>query len=112
MVAHPQEAPRVGKKDERIDLARGAWRIQRDSLVEATGEGDFESGISEVVDGFQNYRAGDGVVELFGRWEWYPTRILGETNLMISDSFFYADFWYRNEFVIARPAADGTCGQL
>ncbi len=103
MVAHPQEAPRVGKKDERIDLARGAWRIQRDSLVEATGEAISKAGFQSsgwlpaTVPGtvLSSY-LDDGAV---------PDPNFGRNQLMISDSFFYADFWYRNEFVIARPAA-------
>ena len=36
-----------------------------------------------------------------------PDPNFGDNQLMISDSFFYADFWYRNEFM-PPPAAPGT----
>src|ERR1039457_651693 len=35
-----------------------------------------------------------------------PDRNYGDNQLAISDSFFYADFWYRNEFVMP-PVARG-----
>ena len=33
-----------------------------------------------------------------------PDPNYGDNQLAISDSFFYADFWYRNEFTIPAPA--------
>ena len=39
-----------------------------------------------------------------------PDPNYGDNQLMISDSFFYADFWYRDEFVAAgrRPRASAS----
>ena len=103
LVAHPQEALRVGKKDERIDLARGAWRIQRDSLVVATGEAISKAGFQS--NGWLPATVPGTVLSSYLDDGAVPDPNFGRNQLMISDAFFYADFWYRDEFVIARPAA-------
>ena len=80
----------------RRNLAGGAWRLQRDSLVTAGGEA-----LSTV--GFQD---GDWVLATvpgtvltsFLNLGALPDPNYGDNQLMISDSFFYADFWYRKEF--------------
>ena len=87
-VAKPLAPPRA---DGRLDLAGGAWRVQRDSLVGAEG-------IALSRPGF-----GDGT--------WVPATVpattlvsyrnagalpdpnFGDNQLMISDAFFHADFW-------------------
>ncbi len=72
------------------------WRIQRDSLVHSTPEAISRPGFSDrdwliatvpgtVLTSYYN----DGAV---------PDPNYAGNQLMISDSFFYADFWYRNEF--------------
>lgn len=96
----PKPAPAL-RANGRLDLAGGAWRIQRDSLVHADGRALSLPG----------YRDGDWVVAtvpgtaLVSYWNAgaLPDPNFGDNQLMISDSFFYADFWYRNEFVA--PAA-------
>jgi beta-galactosidase/beta-glucuronidase len=102
IVARPQDAPQT-QKGGRIDLARGGWRIQRDSLVSADGATISKVGFSTkdwlpaTVPGtvLSSYRD-DGAI---------PDPNYGRNQLMISDSFFHADFWYRNEFVLPRPLA-------
>jgi len=97
-----QAAPKA-KKDQRMDLVRGEWRIQRDSLVTADGGAISKAGFAAnewlpaTVPGtvLSSY-LDDGAV---------PDPNYGRNQLMISDSFFYANFWYRNEFVVPRPAA-------
>jgi hypothetical protein len=37
-----------------------------------------------------------------------PDPNYGDNQLAISDSFFYADFWYRNEFAMPAPTARQT----
>jgi len=87
----------------RLDLAGGAWRLQRDSLVNASGETLSQPGFHDqdwviatvpgtVLASYVNARA-------------VPDPNYGDNQLMISDSFFYADFWYRNEFVAPRAFA-------
>src|SRR3974390_471824 len=88
----------------RMELARGGWRIQRDSLVTADGETISKAGfpsenwLPATVPGtvLSSY-VDDGAVQ-------DPN--FGRNQLMISDSFFYADFWYRDEFV-APPISPG-----
>jgi hypothetical protein len=89
--------------DGRLDLAGGRWRIQRDSLVQADG-----AALSTV--GFKDE---DWVVAtvpatvLSSYWNAgaLPDPNFGDNQLMISDAFFHADFWYRTEF--DAPAATG-----
>ncbi len=95
-VARPKAAP-PARADGRLDLAGGRWRLQRDSLVQADGEALSKLGFDDhdwivatvpgtVLSSYLNVGA-------------IPDPNYGENQLQISDSFFYADFWYRNEFV-------------
>jgi beta-galactosidase/beta-glucuronidase len=92
----PHPAPAL-RPNGRLDLAGGAWRIQRDSLVAAGGRALSQPG----------FRDDDWVVAtvpgtaLVSYWNAgaLPNPNFGDNQLQISDSFFYADFWYRNEFV-------------
>ncbi len=83
-------------------MSGGAWRLQRDSLVTAAGEALSKPGFDDrdwvvatvpatVLSSYVNAGA-------------LPDPNYADNQLAISDSFFYADFWYRNEFV-APPAA-------
>ena len=84
--------------DGRLDLAGGAWRLQRDSLVAVDGVSLSKPGFIDkdwlpaTVPGtvLSSYMD-DGAI---------PDPNYGDNQLAISDSFFYADFWYRNQFVI------------
>ena len=78
-------------------LSGGAWRIERDSLVTANGEALSKPGFQDkdwlvatvpatVLSSYWNAGA-------------LPDPNYGDNQLAISDSFFYADFWYRDEFV-------------
>jgi beta-galactosidase/beta-glucuronidase len=87
----------------RMELAGGAWRLQRDSLVTADGftlstpgfkDADWIPGTVPGTELTSYYNAGA-----------VPDPNFGDNQLMISDSFFYADFWYRDEFVA--PPAQG-----
>ena len=80
-------------------LSGGGWRLQRDSLVTASGEAISRPGFKDkdwlvatvpatVLSSYWNAGA-------------LPDPNYGDNQLMISDSFFYADFWYRNEFAAA-----------
>jgi Exo-beta-D-glucosaminidase Ig-fold domain/Glycosyl hydrolases family 2/F5/8 type C domain/Glycosyl hydrolases family 2, sugar binding domain len=87
----------------RQDLVRGSWRIQRDSLVMSDGEtlsqpgADCEGWLPATV-------PGTALVSFLNAGA-LPDPNYGDNQLQISDSFFYADFWYRNEFTIPAPAA-------
>jgi hypothetical protein len=92
-------APRAGG---RLDLAGGRWRVQRDSLVAADGR-------ALSTPGFDDRDWLIATVPGTVLTSWYnagalPDPNFGDNQLMVSDSFFYADFWYRNEWV-APPRA-------
>jgi hypothetical protein len=98
-VPRPQAAPQA-KREQRIDLVRGGWHIQRDSLVTAGGAAISMPGFSSndwlpaTVPGtvLSSYWD-DGAI---------PDPNYGRNQLQISDSFFYANFWYRNELIVPK----------
>jgi hypothetical protein len=94
----------VAESGDRLPLAGGAWRLQRDSLAKAAGDAISKPGFQDkdwmvatvpgtVLTSYLNVGA-------------VPNPDFGDNQLQISDSFFYADFWYRDEFV-APPVAKG-----
>ena len=94
-VAQPKPTP-TARPDGRLDLAGGTWRLQRESLANADGAAVSKVGFADhdwvvatvpgtVLSSYMNVGA-------------IPDPNYGENQLLISDSFFYADFWYRNEF--------------
>ncbi|MBZ5583317.1 MAG: discoidin domain-containing protein [Acidobacteriia bacterium] len=103
LVAQPHAAP-LSSAGGRLQLAGGAWRIQRDSLVAADGAALSKTGFDDK--------------------DWLPATVpgtvlssywdsgaiadpgFGTNQLNISDSYFWADFWYRDEFA-APPLAAG-----
>lgn len=94
LVAKPQPAPVAA--NGKLRLSAGAWRIQRDSQVQADGKAlssigfDDKDWLPATVPGtvLSSYWD-DGAI---------PDPNFSNNQLAISDSFFYADFWYRNEF--------------
>ncbi|MGB9455171.1 MAG: discoidin domain-containing protein [Bryobacteraceae bacterium] len=90
--------------DGRLPMAGGAWRLQRASLVRASGRelstaGFQDSGwmIATVPATVLSSYLNDGAI---------PDPNYGDNQNAISDSFFYSDFWYRDQFT-APPAAAG-----
>jgi len=102
-VVTPKDSP-VTEDDSRIDLAGGAWRIQRESLVDAEGEElsrrgfDDDNWLVATVPGtvLMSYRNAGAI----------PDPNYGDNQLMISESFFNSDFWYRNEFYVPESYFD------
>jgi len=94
LVPQPKASPAITKN--RMDLKGGSWKIQRASEVTATG-GD----ISQA--GFKNDNwvvatvPGTALVSYRNAGA-LPDPNFGDNQLMISESFFNSDFWYRNEF--------------
>jgi Glycosyl hydrolase 2 galactose-binding domain-like/Exo-beta-D-glucosaminidase Ig-fold domain/Glycosyl hydrolases family 2/NedA-like, galactose-binding domain len=94
-VAQPH-APALAQEDGRLNLAGGNWRLQRDNFVQDGGEALSKSGYADsswvvgtvpgtVLTSYYNVGA-------------IPDPNYGQNQLHISDSYFYADFWYRREF--------------
>ena len=88
----------------RLDLAGGAWRIQRDSLVTADGAALSKPGFHDT-DWLVATVPGTVLTSYYNAGA-LPDPNYGDNQLAISDSFFYADFWYRDDFVIP-PVAHG-----
>jgi hypothetical protein len=93
-----QSGPDQGEST--IVLARGSWRLQRASLVQASGIAISTPGfadqdwmIATVPGTILTSYLNDGAI---------PDPDFGDNQYAISDSFFCADFWYRDEF--AAPA--------
>ncbi len=103
IIAQAQAAPKAKKKDERLDLARGEWRLQRDSLVSADGATISKPGYS-AKDWLPATVPGTVLSSYFDDGA-VPDPNYGRNQLQISDSFLYADFWYRDEFVVTKPSA-------
>jgi hypothetical protein len=85
----------------RMDLAGGAWRVQRDSLVKTDGAVLSQAGYPDA-DWVIATVPGTTLVSYLNAGA-IPDPNFGDNQMMVSDSFFYADFWYRNEFAV--PAA-------
>jgi len=100
-VPQPKAAPAL-RKDGRLELAGGAWRLQRASLVKEGGDALSKPG----------YGAADWIVATvpgtvltsYLNAGAVPNPDFGDHQLAISDSFFCADFWYRDEFVATKTA--------
>jgi hypothetical protein len=90
---HPQAPPR---QNGDIDLAGGAWKLQRSNFVSDPGTAVSKSGYSDAswlvatVPGtsLASYLNAGAI----------PDPNYGQNQLHISDSYFYSDFWYRTEF--------------
>ena len=94
-VAHRQ-APAT--KDNRIDLAGGTWKIQRQSLVNAGGETLSKAGFDDK-DWLVATVPATALVSYLNAGA-LPDPNFGENQFLISDSYFYSDFWYRDVFTV------------
>ncbi len=92
--AKPAPAPTA---DGSVQLSRGKWRVQRASLVQADGVqlsqpgfADQEWMVATVPGTILTSYLNDGAI---------PDPNFANNQYAVSDSFFCADFWYRDEFV-------------
>jgi beta-galactosidase/beta-glucuronidase len=91
--AHPQASLR---KDGKMDLAGGAWKLQRESLVHSNGEALSKSGF--VDNDWIIATVPATVLTSYFNAGALPDPNFSDNQLLISDSYFYSDFWYRDEF--------------
>ena len=103
VVAKPHAAT-VADATGKMFLSGGAWRIERDSLVTADGGSLSKPGFDDKSWLVATVPA--TVVSSFWNAGAIADPNYGANQLAISDSFFYADFWYRDEFV-APPVPAG-----
>ncbi len=94
-IAVPKPAA-PGQPDGTLNVASGGWRLQRESLVPSMGEAISTPGFADtdwlvatvpgtVLTSYLN----DGAI---------PDPNFGDNQYAVSDSFFCANFWYRDEF--------------
>lgn len=95
-VAQPKPAPAADAANK-LYLSGGNWRIQRSSLVTASGELLSKPGFNDK----EWVTATVPATVLMSYWNAgaVPDPNYGDNQLMISESFFNSDFWYRNEFM-------------
>ena len=93
-----------GRSDGGLNLDASTWRIQRDSLVKADGAALSKPGFQDADWILATVPA--TVLSSYWNTGALPDPNFGSNQLMISDSFFYADFWYRTEFSVPASFAD------
>ncbi len=94
LVAEPQPQP-APSADGSLHLAGGGWRLQRDSLV--TGDGPQISRVGYSDEDWIPATVPGTVLTSYYNAGALPDPTFGAHELVISDAFFHADFWYRNE---------------
>jgi hypothetical protein len=94
LVARPKPQPPLSEGS--LHLAGGGWRLQRDSL--APGDGAAISAVGYDDEAWIAATVPATVLSSYYNVGALPDLNFGANELAISDSFFYADFWYRNEF--------------
>ena len=95
MLVQPHPAP-PPRSDGRLGLAGGAWRLQRADRV--AGEGAALSVPGFKDDAWIIATVPGTILTSYFNAGAIPDPNFGKNQLYISDSFFYADFWYRTEF--------------
>jgi hypothetical protein len=96
MVPKPKESPAV--KDNRIYLSGGNWKIQRASEVSSAGEDISLNGFA--ADNWTVATVPGTALVSYWNAGALPDPNYNDNQLMISESFFWSDFWYRNEFEV------------
>jgi beta-galactosidase/beta-glucuronidase len=86
-----------------LRLSRGHWRLQRASLVAAEGSSISRTGFDDKE--WMVATVPGTALTSYLNDEAIPNPDFGENQYAVSDSFFCADFWYRDEFLV--PAAHG-----
>jgi len=91
--------------DGTLPLAGGDWRVQRASLVAAGGEGIAQPGFADK--GWMVATVPGTILTSYLNDGAIPNPDFGDNQYAISDSFFCADFWYRDEFVVPAQRSAG-----
>lgn len=101
MAAHPKPSPAA--VNGRLQLSAGPWRVQRDSL--AAGDGRAMSQVGYEDQDWMPATVPGTVLSSYWDDGAIPDPNFSDNQLAISDSYFWADFWYRDEFTAPRLAA-------
>jgi hypothetical protein len=100
------KAASAASADGVLQLAGGAWRVERASEVDASGEALSKPGFKD--DSWVMATVPGTVLTSFLNAGAIPDPNYGENQLYISDSYFCADFWYRTEFTAPAVNAKQT----
>jgi hypothetical protein len=84
------------RPDGGLNLDASNWRLQRNSQVAGDGAAVSKLGFKEID--WVPATVPATVLSSYWNIEAIPDPNFGSNQLMISDSFFYSDFWYRTEF--------------
>ena len=95
MVVRAHASP-AARTDGRLGLAGGAWRLRRAELAGGDGESLSKPGFKDAA--WLNATVPGTVLTSYFNAGAVPDPNFGRNQLYLSDSFFYADFWYRTEF--------------
>ncbi len=96
MVTRPKPGPMI--EGDRIVLSGGNWKIMRESLVSSDGEDISKPGYKP--EGWVDATVPGTVLVSYRNAGAVPDPNFGDNQLMVSESFFNSDFWYRNEFEV------------
>lgn len=97
LTARPAAQP-AGKNNREIRLSGGNWRLQRASEVTATGE---EISTDHFIpEGWITATVPGTVLSSYRNIGALPDPNYADNQLHISESFFWSNFWYRDEFDI------------
>ncbi|MDR3340517.1 MAG: discoidin domain-containing protein [Candidatus Symbiothrix sp.] len=102
LVARPKNAPALA--GNRQTLSGGNWKLQRSSLVAATGKEISTPGFDEK--GWLIATVPGTVLASFINLGAVPDPNFSDNQLQVSDSYFLSDFWYRNEFEVSNASAE------
>ena len=101
IVAQPKAQPKA--EGNKYALMGGGWMLQRSSEVDATGEVISKTGFNT-----QNWVVATvpgTVLTSYKNVGAIPNPNYADNIFQVSESFFNSDFWYRNEFEVAKDFA-------
>ncbi len=96
LAPNPKPSPAIA--GNKMPLIGGAWKIQRVTGVNDAGEAISTPGFT--CDNWVTATVPGTVLTSYWNAGALPDPNFGDNQLMISESFFNADFWYRNEFMV------------
>lgn len=96
MVTRPKSGPLI--EGDRIVLSGGGWKVMRGSQVSSHGEDISKPGFKP--EGWVDATVPGTVLVSYRNAGAIPDPNFSDNQLMISESFFNSDFWYRNEFEV------------
>jgi len=93
LVSQPKSIPAIS--DNKLYLSGGNWKIQRASEVTSSGEDISKAGFAN--DEWVTATVPGTALVSYWNAGALPDPNFGDNQLMISESFFNSDFWYRDE---------------